>query len=232
MKLSRSKIQLFLDCPRCFYFDRKLGVARPPSLPFNLNLAVDQLLKNEFNIYRRERRPHPLMERDHIDAIPFSHPELDVWRENFQGIQVLHEETNLLITGAVDDIWERPDGTLIVVDYKATSKREPITKTSQLHPAYQRQMEVYQWLLRKKGFKVDTKSYFVYCNGVQNKEQFNRHLEFEVAVVPYEAKCDWIESTLFDIFETINSPTLPSSSEECHYCKYVRAVQAHSPLQA
>ena len=42
-KLSRSKIDLFLSCPRCFYVDRRLGVGRPPGFPFNLNTAVDTL---------------------------------------------------------------------------------------------------------------------------------------------------------------------------------------------
>ena len=32
-KLSRSKIDLFLNCPRCFYYDRRLGVGRPPGFP-------------------------------------------------------------------------------------------------------------------------------------------------------------------------------------------------------
>ncbi|EKE12188.1 MAG: hypothetical protein ACD_13C00277G0004, partial [uncultured bacterium] len=27
-KLSRSKIDLFLECPRCFYLDRRLGIGR------------------------------------------------------------------------------------------------------------------------------------------------------------------------------------------------------------
>ena len=28
-KFSRSKIQDFLDCPRCFYLDRRCGTAQP-----------------------------------------------------------------------------------------------------------------------------------------------------------------------------------------------------------
>ena len=55
-KLSRSKIDLFLDCPRCFYLDRKLGVGRPPGFPFSLNSAVDHLLKKEFDIHRARVR--------------------------------------------------------------------------------------------------------------------------------------------------------------------------------
>ncbi|HVY67280.1 MAG TPA: hypothetical protein VHA30_00050, partial [Patescibacteria group bacterium] len=46
-RLSRSKIDLFLNCPRCFYLDRRLGVALPPGFPFALNSAVDHLLKKE-----------------------------------------------------------------------------------------------------------------------------------------------------------------------------------------
>src|SRR3972149_10504652 len=49
-KLSRSKLELFTECPRCFYLDRKLGVGRPPGFPFALNSAVDALLKKEFDI--------------------------------------------------------------------------------------------------------------------------------------------------------------------------------------
>ena len=48
-KLSRSRLELFLNCPRCFYMDRRLGVDRPPGFPFNLNSAVDALLKKEFD---------------------------------------------------------------------------------------------------------------------------------------------------------------------------------------
>ena len=49
-RLSRSRIENFLNCPRCFYLDRKLGVDQPPGYPFSLNAAVDTLLKKEFDL--------------------------------------------------------------------------------------------------------------------------------------------------------------------------------------
>jgi hypothetical protein len=76
-KLSRSKIDLFLDCPRCFYMDRKLGVGRPPGYPFALNSAVDALLKQEFDIHRANGTKHPLIEKYGVDARPIAHDELD-----------------------------------------------------------------------------------------------------------------------------------------------------------
>ncbi|MDO8571096.1 MAG: hypothetical protein Q7R79_00265, partial [bacterium] len=62
-KISRSKIDLFLSCPRCFYLDRRLGVGRPPGFPFSLNSAVDALLKKEFDFHRANQSAHPLMKR-------------------------------------------------------------------------------------------------------------------------------------------------------------------------
>ena len=68
-KLSRSKIDLFCECPRCFYLDNKLGVKRPPGFPFNLNSAVDALLKKEFDVHRKAKTRHPLMEEYKINEL-------------------------------------------------------------------------------------------------------------------------------------------------------------------
>ena len=108
-KLSRSKLDLFIECPRCFYIDRRLGVGRPPGFPFNLNSAVDTLLKKEFDIHRRAGSQHPLLERYGVDAVPVDHEKLNEWRENFKGVTFHHRETNLIITGAIDDLWQDRD---------------------------------------------------------------------------------------------------------------------------
>lgn len=71
--ISRSKIELFIECPRCFYLDRKLGLARPSMPGWTLNSAVDQLLKSEFDIYRERQERHPLMVQYDISAVPFKH---------------------------------------------------------------------------------------------------------------------------------------------------------------
>ena len=197
-KLSRSKIQDFLDCPRCFYLDRKCGTGKPGSLPFTLNTAVDRLLKIEFDGYRMEGKPHPLMIEHSIDAIPFAHPDLDLWRQNFKGVQYTHELTNFTVTGAVDDLSVNPAGELIVVDYKATSTTKPITLDEEYRQSYKNQMEIYQWLLKKNGFQVSNIGYFVYCNGDSSKKSFEGKLEFAISVIPYTGDDSWVENTLFD----------------------------------
>ena len=47
---------------------------------------------------------------------------MDEWRSNFKGIRFINEDDGYNFGGAVDDIWQKPSGELIVVDVKATSK--------------------------------------------------------------------------------------------------------------
>ena len=224
-RLSRSKIDLFLNCPRCFYLDRRLGVARPPGFPFSLNSAVDALLKREFDIYRAKGMKHPLIEKYGIDALPIPHKDLDKWRDNFTGIQYLHEPTNFLISGAIDDLWQNSKNEFIVVDYKATAKKEEITKLDKgWQKAYKRQMEIYQWLLRQNGYKVSDAGYFVYCNGIADAEAFNQKLEFRVTLIPYIGNDSWIEKTIFDIHKCLNNDKIPEPNPDCDYCSYVNSI--------
>ncbi len=225
-KISRSKIDLFIECPRCFYIDRRLGVGRPPGFPFTLNNAVDTLLKKEFDLYRIYGKPHPLMEKYSVDALPVSHDDLEKWRHNFTGVQFLHEPTNLIIFGAIDDLWQNSKDEYIVVDYKATAVNKEITQLNKgWHGSYKRQMEVYQWLLRGNGYKVSNTGYFVYCNGQTNRETLDRKLEFDLTLIPYEGNDSWVDQTVNDIHSCLISGQVPSGSDDCDFCMYRVAVE-------
>jgi len=225
-KLSRSKIDRYIECKRCFYVDRRLGVDRPPGFPFNLNTAVDTLLKKEFDQHRAASTQHPLLESYGIDARPVPHDDLDAWRKNFVGVQYLHEPTNLIITGAIDDLWQDSSGNYIVVDYKATSKNAVIEVLDQpWQDGYKRQMEIYQWLLRRNGLDVSDTGYFVYCNGVTDKQAFDAKLEFDLTLIPYEGSDDWIEETIVKIHACLTGDEIPRSNFKCDYCRYRQAVE-------
>ncbi|MFC1749644.1 PD-(D/E)XK nuclease family protein [Pseudomonadota bacterium] len=229
-KLSRSKIELYISCPKCFYIDNRLGIKQPPGYPFNLNSAVDALLKKEFDAHREAKTPHPIMEQNGVDAVPFSHPKIDEWRENFVGVQTIHEPTGLSVSGAIDDVWVTPDKTLIVADYKATSKNEEITALDKdWQDGYKRQIEIYQWLLRQNGFTVSDTAYFVYANGDTSAPAFNNRLEFETNLIPYTGNADWVEPVLGKIKECLDGDTVPASDEDCDYCKYRAAVANLQP---
>lgn len=236
-RLSRSKIDLFLNCPRCFYLDRRLGVGQPPGFPFNLNSAVDTLLKKEFDLHRSNGSPHPLMLAYGVKAVPFKDPRMDTWRDSLRaGIQFHHAPTNLLITGGVDDVWVSPSGELIIVDYKATSKDGEVSLDAEWQIGYKRQMEMYQWLFRKNGFKVSSIGYFVYCNGDTDKEAFDGKLEFDIKVIPYEGNDAWVEPAIRDIHQCLMNDKIPEAGKNCDYCAYRNAAHdvesVHKPEPA
>jgi CRISPR/Cas system-associated exonuclease Cas4 (RecB family) len=226
-RLSRSKIDLFMECPRCFYLDNKLGVKRPPGFPFTLNSAVDALLKKEFDKYRAKGQAHPLMEKYGIDAVPFKHKDMNEWRNALKGgVAFLHKPTGMLVTGAVDDVWIKPNDELIVVDYKATSKAEEIVALDKdWQDGYKRQAEVYQWLLRQNGFKVSDTAYFVYANGDTEKPGFGDKLEFDTRIIPYKGNADWVEGVIFEIKKCLDSNKIPKADSDCDYCRYREAVK-------
>ena len=119
-----------------------------------------------------------------------------------------------------------PEGELIVVDYKATSKEGTITtlEDSSWNAQYRRQMGVYQWLLRNNGFNVSNMGYFVYANASADKHAFDGQLEFEVTVVPCEGETAWIDAVLPEIKKTLESEEIPPVGDACEFCPYREAA--------
>ena len=219
-KLSRTKVDLFLNCPRCFFMDRRLGIGRPPGFPFSLNSAVDTLLKKEFDIHRAKGTRHPLVKQYGVYSIPLEHEKMDEWRDALRrGVQFHHEDTHFILSGGIDDVWIDPEGKLNVVDYKATSKTSEVGIDADWQIAYKRQVEFYQWLFRKNGFPVSNTAYFVYCNGKTDREAFDAKLEFDIKIIPYEGDDSWIEPTLKDIRKCLTGD-LPEANPSCEYCSY------------
>lgn len=223
-KLSRAKIDLFLECPCCFYLDRKLGVAPPGGPPFTLNNAVDELWKDEFDVHRAAGTPHPIAVKNYIKATPFQHEKIDDWRNNRRGLTYLHEPTQLLVSGALDEIWVTPDDKLIVVDVKATSKQSEVNLDADWQISYKRQMEIYQWLLERNGFTVSKIGYFIYCNGRRDDASNGMRLAFDVKVIPYEGDHAWIEPTLYAVRSCLTSDKLPIPNSHCKMCRYRHSV--------
>jgi len=225
-KVSRSKIDLFTECQRCFYLDVRLGVKRPSGPSFTLNNAVDELLKREFDIHRLKGSAHPLTKQYSVDAVPFDDQRMEEWRDALRrGIQYHHKATNLILRGGVDDIWINPNKELIIVDYKATSKKEGPSTTDDLYDSYKRQVEIYQWLFRKNGFAVSPTAYFVYVNGKSDAAAFDGKLEFDVRLIGYEGDDSWVEDAIIRLHKLLVSDAIPEPGTSfgggpCEFCMY------------
>ncbi len=216
-KLSRTKIELFLNCPRCFWLDVNKGVKRPPPAPYTINSAIDFLLKQEFDTHRENGTAHYLIKKYNIDAIPYKCEQINAWRHNFTGIQFKHEPSDFLVFGAVDDVWINPENELIVVDYKSTGAKE-----YKIYDSYKRQMEVYQWLLAQNGYKVAKTGYFLFAKVNKDSGFGEGKLTFDLSIEPLEGDISWVEGALLDARKAMEG-VLPEPKAECLYCQFAKS---------
>lgn len=217
--ISRTGIEEFVTCPRCFYQRRRLQFKRPFGPMSKLPNVVDELLKREFDAYRARQEAHPVMRELPGDLVPFQHTDLDTWRENFKGVRAPHAPSGFVVSGAVDDLWiDRSSGDIHVVDYKTSTKVGPITAAG---PNYGRQAEVYQWLLRENGFAVSDTAFFVFQQPDQDAPGLEQVLRFEATIVAHRGRTDWIEQTLLDARACLDLPEAPAASPECDLCAWV-----------
>jgi len=230
-RISRFRMERFLECPKCFYLDRRMGLDRPSMPGWPLNSAVDHLLKNEFDLLRKDGKKHALMEKYNIDAIPLNHPKLPEWRDdyyNYKGICTLHQPTNLELCGIVDDVWVNPAGEFHVVDYKSTSTSKEISLDDKYKKAYKKQVEWYQWIFRQNGYDVSDIAYFVYANGLKGDRSFDGKIEFELQIISYKGDDSWIPPIIFKMKKCLQSNTIPDSAPDCEFCKYRELINKNT----
>ena len=225
IKLSRSTVERYLSCQRCCVLEKKYQI-KPPSLPFTLNIAVDNLCKNEFDYYREIQKPHPLFIEHKIDAVPFKHKDIDIWRSNFKGIRHKCDKHNYDFGGAVDDVWQKKNGELIIADVKATARNNfdwnDTFNKYEYAKAYKRQLEMYQWLFRMNGFEVADEAYLIYFNGKKHEKFFNNSLQFDTHVIKLNCSASWVEDKVLETVRLLKSNHFPNPSTKCEYCNYLK----------
>ena len=228
-KISRSKFSDFLTCPRCFYMDRVLGLDGPGTPGWALNSATDELLKKEFDICREQQIPHRLFNKYNLDhVVPFKHDDMNAWRDALRGGVIQQfENSNIILTGGVDDIWiDTITQELIVVDYKSQASLNTVEPVSYLnnvyHEGYKLQMDFYNYLLNCRGFKTSSISYFLVVNADRTAEGFYEQMKFSETLIPYKNDVSWIPRKLREMIKTMNSNTVPNSHESCENCAYAK----------
>lgn len=225
LKISRSGLKLFLDCPRCFWLDLHHKIKRPPGYPYTLSAAVDYMVKREFDGYREKGELPPVLALSGVeglkDAKLYNGDNFTEWRNNFKGVAYFDENLNAILYGAVDDVIEFSDGSLAVVDYKSSGSKE-IT----IYDDYQRQMDVYNWILKQKGYETYPEAFFVFYQVQKDENGFNNVLRFKEQVKPVKVNMGWVGPAFEAAVELARQdepPTVenvpPHSCDHCHYVK-------------
>ena len=213
--LSRWQLNTFVECPRCFWLLKRHHIKPPEGYPLALNLAMDHLLKAEFDAYRRRGESHPVFVHAGIAVRLFRDVErLSVWRNNFQGLRWTDPQTGWTLYGAVDDVVEFPDGSLAVLDYKSSGARE-----AALYPSYQLQMDVYTFLLQRLGYATAPQAFFAFFLAVKD-DGFGGRLPFRSQLLTMTPQPERVPALFAQAIAVAQSPRLPNPGAECKLCAW------------
>ena len=216
-QLSPNSLNLFLECPHCFWLDKKMGVKRPPPYPYALNSAVDTLLKEEFDEYRSKNEVHPLLADNNIPAKLFPNQDLlNQWRNNFSGIRYYDPELDATLFGAVDDVLEFEGGKLAPLDYKSTG-----SKVANVYDRFQIQMDIYTYLLEKNGFSTPRKGYLAFYV-VDKSNGFIDRLPFKKELHTIDTNPDDVYDLFKEAVATLRKDSPPLHNPDCKFALWFK----------
>ncbi|GIW65466.1 MAG: hypothetical protein KatS3mg096_505 [Candidatus Parcubacteria bacterium] len=210
-KISRSGIELFLDCPRCFWLDVKFKIKRPKEFEgAYIGSKYDPLLKNYFDQHRQNNNVPPEIEKHDLKLFN-DIKKLKKWRGS--GIEFLHPQHNLVYYGKIDDLLIKDDKFLVPFDFKTT-----ISSNFQVYESYKRQLEIYGYLLNKSGEEVlDFGVLYVIKIEIDgNFEKIEKREIYILENLDYE-KYDEILEELVKVYKSSEEP---QPNPNCNFCNY------------
>lgn len=227
IQLSPNSLNLYLECPHCFWLDKNLGVRRPPPYPYALNSAVDALLKEEFDSYRSKGLPHPLLEQNNIKACLFPNQKLlNQWRDNFAGIRYYDQDLKATLFGAVDDVLEFDPPTssgqvkIAPLDYKSTG-----SSAAKIYDRFQLQLDTYTYLMEKNGFETTRRGYLAFYI-VDKSKGFIDRLPFRKEILEIETNPSDIYSIFKDAVYILRQSSPPPHSSDCKFSVWLKGAKS------
>lgn len=215
IKLSASSLNLFRECPRCFYLQLKMKIHRPsgpfPSLPG----GMDSVIKVYFDKYRPELPPELLGK---IPGQLFGDKDqMKKWRNWRTGLAYTDMNLGAQLTGALDDLLI-DDKKYIPLDYKTRGYglKEDSTEF------YRDQLNIYEFLLKENGFKTAGVAWLVYFYPKEVKE--NGVVIFEVFPKKMETNPD-VAKKLFESAVQLLAGQLPPHHSICGFCSWASGTK-------
>ena len=209
--LSRHTLELYQDCPRCFWLSVNKKIERPkapfPSLPSGMDLAI----KRYFDSYRAKKSLPP--ELKELDVRLYDCPQFKTWRNNRIGIQ-WKDHSGHVLRGAIDDLLVTPEKKLVVLDYKTRGFKVKEDTTQY----YEFQLNTYKFLLESTGLSVENYGYllFFYPDKISLRGTFSFHRDLRN--VPLNTQ--GIQDTFVQALTVLALECPPRASQKCEYCSW------------
>jgi len=218
IKLSPSKLNLFQECPLCFWLQEVKGIHRPTQPFSSLPSGMDLLIKKYFDLWREKGELPPEIQGK-VKEKPLQNQELlRRWRYWGTGPKYEDKKLGFVLQGALDECFVDPSTSsgqvyYIPVDYKT---RGFDLKNDSLK-YYQLQMDCYTLLLEAEGYKTKKAAYLVYY--IPKKVRANGKVDFAVEIHKVKTDPENAIKVAQEAVKTLKGAQPPSHSE-CGFCSW------------
>lgn len=216
VSLSASKLNLFKECPRCFYDAQLLKQERPRGIFPGLPGGVDRVMKAHLDHYRELRITPPGLESltGHLWGTVAEIKKLRQWQSGLKAEFEVNGRVVRLI-GALDDLWEELDGTFSPLDVK-TKGDIPRDDGAQY---YQTQVDIYALLLESNGRTPSGRAYLWYWYPVT---QLDLALGMERVLYTLSPDANRGRLLIAEAVALLESGQ-PDANPSCEYCRFAQS---------
>lgn len=210
-KISRSKIELFMECQRCFWLEAKYNIKRPETISGGyIGQNYDPILKRVFDEHRQNSTKPKEIEEKELDLFP-DLEKIKIWRG--KGVEFYHHEHKLTYYGKIDDLLITKEKLLVPFDFKTT-----LSKNFQIYESYKRQLEIYGYLLQKQNEPVSNLG-ALYVIKIEITENFEKIEERDLLIIE-NLEYEKYDEILENLKEVYYSDKEPDPHPACPFCYY------------
>ncbi len=208
-------------CPRCFWIQLHSNFKLPFTVFPGIFSSIDSYTKKITNFHydRTERVPTWLS--------GFGNLRRPIKAPHFNKFYIVDEDTNIHLTGLIDELFEMDDGSYFIVDYK-TAKFTP--NQDKLLPIYETQLNAYAYIAERTGYSPVSGLGLVYyepftdidmhtVNEYVADDRFSMHFTGNLHRI--DLKMGIVPPLLRKVREIHDIPKVPPGRENCSNCMLI-----------
>lgn len=209
IKLSPSSLNLFLECPRCFWLYLNKDIKRPSIPVATITTGLDRVIKEYCNIYRQQGILPPMLDGKLPGRLIPSFPHKG-W------LEFIDSKIDAKLGGYLDECIDLGGNFYAALDHKTRGSKPEGT-----HMAHQFQMDAYTFLLEQNKFPTKDKAYLVYY--IPKAIASQKTIEFEVVVCEVKTDSQRATKVFYDAISVIKG-AIPHPAKNCAFCKWTQTL--------
>jgi CRISPR/Cas system-associated exonuclease Cas4 (RecB family) len=203
--LSPTRLNLLIECERCFWLAVVKKVNRPRGPMASIVMRMDSIIKHYFDRYRQKGELPPIIKGVNGSLLK------DMPKTLYK------KEGNIILIGRPDEYLQLPDGSIVAFDHKTRSG-----PPDEAHPTYRLQMDVYSYLLHAKGYKTKDVAFLAFY--YPDESDLHKGMEIRCRVIKVRTDPARVNALIEKAKKILTGPE-PEPGDECEFCKWANAAK-------